>query len=242
VPEKRSRRKARPPVIRKTIERPSVHDSDAEPPKYNERPVRVPKDIMPKSNVRLAKRGSKALIRVQVEVLLRRREPPNDDAWAQLGPSVHPMLVEMLDDIAIARQPAMRQRIIATLGQLKVKAAIPHLSEILAQKSEDEITRTFAASALGHMGDTTVIPILGRAAIDKSDVVRRQVAYALGRVASADAVPHLVILADDPAQHVREIASAGLQAYEKQLGKRSNRRLKQAEKKERAVMTPARDD
>ena len=241
MPEKRSKRKPKRPVIRKTVERPSVHESRAEPTKYNEQPGKVPWDIMPKGNVGPGKRRSKAQLRMQVEVLLQRREPPGDEAWAVHGPSTHHMLVEMLDDLTVARRPALRQRIIATLGQLKVKVAIPRLGEILAQKSEDDLTRTFAASALGHMGDATVVPILGRAALDKSEVVRRQVAYALRRTANADAVPHLLILSEDPAKHVGEVARAGLQAFEKELGKRLIKGRKQAVRKKRRVTVPARD-
>ena len=77
---------------------------------------------------------------MKIESLLLRREPPDDEAWLALGPDAPAILVAMIDDASVCRRTALRQRVIATLGQLQVKSGISRLSEILAARAEDEIT------------------------------------------------------------------------------------------------------
>jgi HEAT repeat protein len=170
--------------------------------------------------VRPGEGGTPARLRLRVEQLLRGREVPPTEAWAELGPEVPALLIRLLDDPAVARHEALRQRVIATLGQLDVAAAVPRLAEILRDRRETPLTRTFAASALSRMQGAGVVAALGQAITDRDEMVRGEVARALGRTQDPEAVPYLAALLNDPAGHVATTAAAQLRAFERRLGRR----------------------
>jgi HEAT repeat protein len=188
---------------------------------------------MPKGAIRRGGARSLAQIRMNVEELLRRREAPSPEAWRELGPEAEDVLVQLVDDPAIARQEALRQRVIATLGQLGVAATTPRLGAILRDRSEPPLTRAYAASALGTMGDPQCISELARAVLDRDEIVRRRVAVALGRIHHTDAVPHLLRLAKDRSPEIAEIAMTELKAFEKELGTKFDVKARPPRRRER---------
>ncbi|WP_431963746.1 HEAT repeat domain-containing protein [Nocardia sp. bgisy134] len=167
-------------------------------------------DVAPEGNWTAGETDSPADLRLRVEHLLLRREPPDADAWAVLGPETAGLLVRMIDDPAIGRRPALRDRVIATLGQLGVISAIPRLGEIMVDRAEVAATRALAANATGRIGAREATATLARAAGDKDEMVRRQVALALGRIGDVEAVTHLLALSADSSAIVVEAAQDGL--------------------------------
>jgi hypothetical protein len=199
---------------------PSVPDLESRPGRHDEQPATEGEDRMPAATVRPGEDGTPALLRLRVEQLLRRREAPPTEAWAELGRGAPALLIRMLDDPAVARHEALRQRVIATLGQLDVAAAVPRLADILRDRRETPLTRTFAASALGQMQGEGVVDALGRAITDRDEMVRGEVARAFGRTQDPEAVPYLASLLNDPSGHVATSAAAQLRAFERRLGLR----------------------
>jgi hypothetical protein len=197
---------------------PSEHDRRSPERNYDEPPVRRGRDVAPESSYTGPTTGSLAELRLRVEQLLTRREPPDVDAWSELGPQAPRLLVRLIDDPVIARSAAVRDRVIATLAQLGVVAAIPRLSEIMLDRSEPLVTRAQAVNAVGRIGDPGAIAALARATRDREPSVRRQVAHALGRLGDAEAVPHLQVLAHDSSTVVVEAANKSLRRYEELLG------------------------
>ncbi|WP_067840184.1 HEAT repeat domain-containing protein [Nocardia lijiangensis] len=167
-------------------------------------------DVGPEGNWTAGESDSPADLRLRVEQLLLRREPPAADTWEALGPDAAGLLVRMIDDPAIGRRPALRDRVIATLGQLGVLGAIPRLGEIMLDRAEGAATRALAANATGRIGAREGTATLARAAGDKDEMVRRQVALALGRIGDVDAVTHLLALSTDSSAIVVEAAQDGL--------------------------------
>ncbi len=178
-------------------------------PNYNEPEISPKKDRMPSGNVIVNAGKSRAELRIAVEHLLRRPEPPSVEVWAPLGEDAKQLLIQMLNEPFVARVE-LRRRILATLGQLDVREALPDIREILLSSSEDRITRAQAASALGRMKNAQAIPILGQAIVDKDPTVRRQVALGLARHPEKDVIPHLLQLINDPSPAVSEAATAVL--------------------------------
>jgi HEAT repeat protein len=197
---------------------PSVPDSESPPGKYDEEERPRAPDQAPPGKLQFRDPASLAELRLQVEELLQRREAPPPEAWDSLGDNARALLIQMLDDVAVSQKPALRQRVIATLGQLGVGRAVGPLGEILLSRSEDAITRAQAANALGRLQDPQAISPLARGVRDPEIVVRRQIALALGRVNHPDAIAHLEHLAADKSSVVAEAASRGLQSCEQALG------------------------
>ncbi len=160
---------------------------------------------------------SRAELRIRVEQMLARREPPPTEDWETLGDEALVLLTELLDDAAIKRHDAMRHRVIATIGQIGVRSALPSLGAILTDAREDALTRTYCASALGRSGHPEAVRLLGRAVGDKDEMVRRQVVLALARSGSPEAIPYLTTLVDDPTKHVASVASKKLRDLAKEL-------------------------
>ncbi|KAI9218880.1 hypothetical protein BC828DRAFT_387481 [Blastocladiella britannica] len=69
----------------------------------------------------------------------------------------------------------LKHEVAYVLGQMKLVAAIPVLSHVLADRSEDPMVRHEAAEALGAIGDRSVLPLLERYQHDATDheVVRQ---------------------------------------------------------------------
>jgi len=121
----------------------------------------------------------------------------------------------------------------ATLGQLGVVRAVSQLGELLLRSSEDTLTRTYAASALGRIVDARAIQFLGQAVAEKNDMVRRQVALALGRTRHPNAIPHFLKLLNDKSKHISSVAATELRAYEKELNVKLGVKLKPSTKGEK---------
>src|SRR5215510_2174626 len=107
-----SRRPGQPP--------PSVPDLDAPAGTHDEPPIERNPDVAPSGTWTSRTTTSLAELRLRVEELLQRRESPGAEAWEALGPAAPALLLQLVDDVAIGRNRALRDRVLATLGQLGV--------------------------------------------------------------------------------------------------------------------------
>ena len=199
---------------------PSLPDNDAPAGTHDEPAVPVRPDVMPTRDFDPREARSLADLRLRVEELLQRKEAADDEAWRALGPDAVPLLLRLVDDVAVTRSPALRDRVLATLGQLRVAAAVPRLAQVLLDRQERLGTRALAANAMGRIGDAAAIPHLVQAARDTDATLRRQVAIALGRIDQIEAVPHLQALAKDRSPVVVEAAQAALRQQQEKLNVR----------------------
>jgi HEAT repeat protein len=197
---------------------PSVPDTDAPSGAYDEPAIEKRPDVMPTRTFHHQDATSLADLRLRVEQLLQRREAADDEMWRALGPDVVPLLLHLVDDVTVIRNEALRDRVLATLGQLRAAAAVPRLAQVLLNPKERLSTRALAANAMGRIGDASATPFLAQAARDKDATIRRQVAIALGRVGRGEAVPHLRVLAADRSPIVVEAAEAALRQQQERLG------------------------
>jgi hypothetical protein len=208
------------------VKYPSVPDSEAGPTRYNEPDVPTGVDRMPLDRFQLS--DTRADLRLRVEQLLQRKEAASLDAWAELGPDARALLVGMLDDEAVRSREATLHRVISVVGQLAVKRGVAPLSAILADESASNVTRAYAANALGRIGEATAVDALVAAAPAKDDMIRRQVAIALGRIDREVVVPHLLKLREDESIAVAEVAAEALGRWEEKLGRQSGAKRKAA--------------
>jgi HEAT repeat protein len=204
----------------RAAELPSVPDRSSEPPIHNEPEIPVRPDRVPPTRFDVgAVTSSRAELRLRAEQLLARREGASVDEWAALGDDVPPLLVQMLGDWSIRSEPATWHRVIATLGTLKVKRGVAGLGALLADDSTAPVTKAHAANALGRIGDDTALHALASAADTDDEMVRRQVAMALGRIDSTEAIPHLLSLRADRSLAVSEVAANAIERWQRQLGR-----------------------
>lgn len=188
----------------------------ANPPRDDQTRFEHRPDEMPRGSWRPGRRGaSLAELRLHVEQLLQAREAPPREAWEALGPQAVALLERMLND-GLLRE-AVRQRVMATLGQIGAPSSISLLGAILVNPANSALDRTYAASALGRMQDARVLPHLARGIADEDAMVRLQVARALGRLPLAEAELYLDALRRDG---VHEVARAAADALRGQVGKR----------------------
>jgi HEAT repeat protein len=211
--KKRASKKQRPPA-----KYPSVPDSESGPTHYNETETPGPADRVPPERFQFD--DTPADIRLRIERLLQRKEAAADNAWADLGPVARSLLVEMLDDEAVRSQEALLHRVIAVLGQLGVKRGVVPLSGLLADVSARPVTRAAAANALGRIGQVAAIEPLVTSVNVKDDMIRRQIAIALGRIDRETVVPHLQRLCLDDSLAVAEVAADAVKRWEGKLGRR----------------------
>lgn len=185
---------------------------------------------------------TRADLRLKIEQLLQRREAASNEAWVELGPDARTLLVEMLNDETVRSQETLLHRVISALGQLGVKRGIAPLSTILTDASQRNVTRAYAANALGRISDVAAIDALTAAVNVKDNMIRRQVAIALGRIDRDAVVPHLLELREDESIAVAEVAADAIERWEKKLGRplrkkqegsraKATRKLKSARKK-----------
>lgn len=208
---KRMPEKKQPPV-----KYPTVPESEAGPTKYNEPDLETKTDQVPPDLFQLS--DTRADLRLQIEMLLQRKEAASEDAWADLGPDARTLLVEMIDDESVRSREAIFHRLISVIGLLSIKRGIAPLSAVLNDRSEKNVTRAYAANALGRIGDPAGIEALIAAANVKDDMIRRQVAIALGRIDRDTVVLHLLKLSEDKSVAVAEVAEEALGRWEKKLG------------------------
>jgi HEAT repeat protein len=200
------------------VKYPSVPDSESGPTRYNEPDVPIVPDGVPPD--RYQSGDTRADLRLRIERLLQSKEAASEEVWAELGPDARSLLVEMLDDEAVRSREATLHRVIATVGQLAVKRGIAPLGAVLADESARPVTRAFAANALGRIGEVAAVEVLVAAATVKDDMIRRQVAMALGRIDREAVVPHLLRLSEDPSIAVAEVAVEAVGRWEQRLGQR----------------------
>lgn len=185
-----------------------VQDLQSKPDKYNEPALRRKPDQMPAGNVLLSsseKRLSPAAMRLKIEDLLQLKcASPNQDQWRALGAEATPLLFKMLGDPALREE--LRQRVILALGQMRIPSAVGPLGQILSNESQNAVSRASAAISLGAIGDAAAVEVLGQAAAQKENFVRRQVARALGQLRIREAVPYLLCLTADRAPDVARAA------------------------------------
>jgi HEAT repeat protein len=93
----------------------------------------------------------------------------------------------------------------------KLDYSVPSLVKIL-KENKDPNMRYYAAESLGHFGAEArvAVPDLVAALKDDNKMVRMGVAYALGEIGSADAVPALQEATKDPENDVRVAAQTAL--------------------------------
>ncbi len=199
---------------------PSVPDSESKPGNYNEPAPPAAADSIPSPHFNLLPTESKADLRIRIEQLLLRRDSIGADDWVALGDPGRAFLVELLDDQAMRSHEALFHRLIAVLGQLSVKRSVAPLAALLAASSETGLTKAYAATALGHIGGPSALEALAGALTAKDDMVRRQVAKALGNMDRVAVIPHLRKLQQDKSVAVSEVAAEALARWEKKLNQR----------------------
>ncbi len=188
---------------------PSSPDRDSEPGVYDEPDPPVGRDAYPDGTHVVGSSGSPADIRLQVERLLARRDGVEDEAWEALA-GAGSILVRLLDEDAVARDPAIHARVIAAIAQLGETSALPRLAELATTHAEPFAIRAQAINALGRLGDPAALDALAASSDDPDAALRRQTAFALGRLGVAEALPFLRLLAADESIAVAEVARAAL--------------------------------
>lgn len=206
--------------------RSSVPASEAEPGVQDEPALDAPNDQLPEVPYDPMQGSSKAELRLRIERLLQRREAASPDAWAELGEDARALLVDMLQDWSLKANAALRHRLIATLGVLQVKRSVAVLGTILQDSRETDLTRSFAANALGRIGERAAADALERSLQptgtrpSASEMVRRQTAMALGRIDDDAVITSLLQLRKDPSPAVSDVAQAAVERWEQRLDTR----------------------
>lgn len=211
---------------RRRRERSSVPASEAEPGVHDEPELDTPTDQLPQVPSDPTPGGSPAELRLRIERLLQRRESASPEAWAELGEDARALLMELLQDWSIKANTAVHHRLIATLGNLQVKRSVAALGTILQDGEETDLTRAFAANALGRIGERAAVEALERSLQPTgtrrpaNEMVRRQTAMALGRIDDDAVVPSLLQLREDPSPAVSDVAQAAVERWEQRLDTR----------------------
>ena len=209
--------------------RSSVPDVEAEPGHHDEPDADVAPDRMPEVSIEPGPAGSLAELRLRIENLLQRREAASPEAWAELGDDGRTLMVEMLQDWSVRSKTSLYHRLISTLGELQVAGSVARLGSILREGDETELTQAYAANALGRIGQRDAVEALATslepagAGKASRDMVRRQIAIALGRIDDDAVVPSLLQLRDDPSPAVSEVAAAAVERWEQRLDTRLGR-------------------
>lgn len=231
-------KRTRRATSRLPINYPSIPDVESGPTRYNEAELAVASDRMPASSFQYG--TLRADLRLQIEGLLLRRCPLPEGSAVTLSEAARGLLVEMLDDEAIRSQETVFHRLIAFIGELKVRRAVSPLSDLLRDRASNNLTKAHAANALGRIGESAALGALVATSNIKDVMVRRQVAIALGRINIDAVIPHLLLLERDNSIAVAEVAAEALQSWETRLGQRLGTRSKQAKAKNirRKIMPP----
>ena len=214
---------------------PSVPSTKSGAYRYNEPAVTAKADRVPGSKFSLRDHESRADLRLRIEQLLLTRDTRSDGAWGKLGEEGRSLMIELLDDEAIRSQEAIFHRLIAALGILAVKGSVAPLSAILNDESSTNLTRAYAANALGRIGEGTAIDALVSALTLKDEMVRRQIAIAFSRIDRETVIPHLIKLQRDKVIAVSEVAEAALRRWEQKLGVRFDIKGAKASKRARSA-------
>jgi len=172
---------------------------------------------------------SRADLRLQIEAMLLRRDS-SVASWNQLGDDARALLADLLDDQAIRSRKAIFHRLIGVNAQLMIRSSVAPLAGILTDESESSLTKAYAANALGRIGEPAALAALAASVNTNDEMVRRQVAIALGRIDREEAIPDLIRLQDDKSPEVAEVASQALAGWEKKLNRKLVKRKPALEK------------
>ena len=197
-----------------------VAAGDAAETRHNEPEAGHVRNLLPSSQapdlLSMAQAGSEAATRLYIEeVLLQRCGAVPPERWKALEAQAVPALLRLLAD-GTARVE-LRQRAIVELAELRAPSALAAVSTVLLDPAEDTITRAYAARAIGVIRDTAGIPALGRATTQADPVVRRQVALALDRFDTPQALRGLLRLVADADGEVARVAQMAVERQSKQL-------------------------
>jgi HEAT repeat protein len=162
-------------------------------------------------------RASRADLRLRVEELLRRKEAAPDSAWAELGEGAADLLVQLVHDNAIRSNPALRNRALATLGLLRIEQAVASLAQVVNDPEEVGTAKAFAVNALGRIGTAAAAEAIAPLVSADDEMIRRQVAIALGRVQDPAVLPYLIALQSDRSPAVSEVAARALGERERSV-------------------------
>jgi HEAT repeat protein len=99
-----------------------------------------------------------------------------------------------------------------TLELIGIIGSDPYESLVTALQNKNADTRALAASALGKLGKTEAIPLLGELVTDTSVEVRSAVTVALGELKDSAAVPFLEQLLFDAEEDIQNEALAALES------------------------------
>jgi HEAT repeat protein len=104
----------------------------------------------------------------------------------------------------------------ADLGRIRRLEVDRNIAGLIAELGSDAdhgrylIIRSYAADALGRLGDVRAVPYLAELAHDPKDIVRSSAVGALSRLRSKDAAPVFGVGLHDPAETVRMASAEGL--------------------------------
>ncbi|MFM9964914.1 MAG: HEAT repeat domain-containing protein [Planctomycetaceae bacterium] len=112
-------------------------------------------------------------------------------------PAAIPALIALLQ----APQPALRRRVVETLGQIGDVALVPVLGELLRQDASREVRAT-AARSLGELKAREACPFLEEALREEFSI-RCQAVIALGAIQERSTLPALMAMLKDGAPEVR---------------------------------------
>ena len=139
-------------------------------------------------------RGGDQQAMTQLVGLLSDQKPGvSDRVYAimiEIGERAIPVLLQQVH----AEDRQMREYVVAALGTLKVVAAIPAVSEVLANPQLER--RYVAAWALGEIGDAAAVPALIDALADENSEVRRYATRALIKLNKEAVMPLIDYLAE----------------------------------------------
>ncbi len=141
----------------------------------------------------LGRMGEEAAIE-PVLGLAKRRDEVAITALGRIGVA-DDTVVQTLTNFVDSNPPLQRPTFLA-LGRIGAEEAVEPLVEQLT--ADDEDVRSWAARALGLIGDTrTIEPLSTVLAEDEDDTVRASAAWALNRIGTAEAIESVAQYADD---------------------------------------------
>jgi len=130
------------------------------------------------------------------------------DFLVRMGSAVVPGLVEDFEMIA---GPA-RLAVIRAFGEIRDPRAVPLLLDLMQSDNPDEYlyVSSFAAKALGQIGDPLAVAGLVRVLSHERSGPRRMAATVLGNLGNVNAIPALAIALKDPDPQTQIVAAKAL--------------------------------
>src|SRR6185369_543008 len=97
--------------------------------------------------------------------------------------SIAPELVSMLN----INSDAVRHELMATLGSMRFRGAVPELTRIVEQAPRTDTPRILALSALADIGDPASMPLFETLKADKNELMRLYANEGIARTAGKHA-------------------------------------------------------